>query len=255
MNYLLDISYRGTAYSGWQVQKNGLAVQQVIDDALSTLLKQPIFTLGSGRTDAGVHARQQIAQFRCEMEIEPSVLLHRINAFLPHDISVNGIYEGPEKSNVRFDALSRSYRYFILSEKSPFEQGMVWLKRGYKPDLELLNALSSPLIGKHDFMTFSKTRKGDKHFDCEVFEAKWRFEAEKLVFEIRANRFLRGMVRAIVSTLVKLEQQKAGPEELERLLRSKNRSFAATLAPPEGLFLWQVSYPEGYIRPLPLGGK
>lgn len=255
MIYLLDLAYQGTAYSGWQTQNNGLAVQQVLNEVLSTLLREPIVTLGSGRTDAGVHARQQIAQFSTDQLIDPEKMINRINGLLPDDIAVQGIYLGKEGSHVRFDALSRTYRYFISLQKDPFRKDLCWRRYGHIPNLDRLNSLSKPLIGRKDFSTFSKVRKGDTHFECEVYKAFWVQNDQGLVFEIKANRFLRGMVRLILGTMMQLEFQKAEAEEMLRLLESKNRRFAATLAPATGLFLWQVAYPEGYFKPIKIGGQ
>lgn len=256
MVYLLELGYKGTAYSGWQVQKNGIAVQQVLDEALTTLFRTPIHTLGSSRTDAGVHARHQVAQFETEVASLPDSFLKSLNAILPDDIAVHAIYTGKEGINVRFDALARQYEYRILFSKNPFEKEYAWLLPLSHPRIELLNGYAAYLRGTHDFEAFSKHRKGQLHHRCTVLDAHWDETPTGLRFHIKANRFVRGMVRALVGTMVKLHHSAEDPSEMLRILQSKNRSFAASLAPSQGLFLDKVYYPDTYFtNPLYFGRK
>ncbi len=255
MQIILDVCYDGKGYAGWQVQKNGLSIQQVLNEALTTILRVPIETLGSGRTDAGVHANQQIVQFEYTGNaFDPDRFLASMNSVLPPAIALNAVYQGPEHAHVRFDALSRTYVYRIVNRKNPFENGRAWILHRYNPDLEKLNALSKVLVGTHDFTTFSKMRSDLKNHVCQVMNAHWFFENDALCFRIQANRFLRGMVRALTGSLVHIERNNAPVDQLFIGLESRDRSMAASLAPPEGLYLEKVAYPEDYLKPLNFGG-
>jgi tRNA pseudouridine38-40 synthase len=254
--YLLELAYKGTSYSGWQIQKNGLAVQQCLDEALSTLLKVPVYTLGSSRTDAGVHARHQVVQFAVEQSYLPQTFLKSLNAILPADIAVYAVHAGADGMNVRFDATARRYEYRINFRKNPFERDYAWLLPSFQADVELLNGYASVVFGCHDFEAFSKYRKDLKHHQCTVTESNWVATNHGLQYFITANRFVRGMVRCLVGTMIKLHQNHEQVSEMGNILESKKRSFAASLAPPQGLFLDKVYYPDTYFtHPYHFGRK
>lgn len=244
MKYFLEIAYHGANYHGWQIQPNALTVQGVLEDCLSKLLGYPIETLASGRTDTGVHCEQQFVQFATETPLEnPLHFLHRINAFLPDDILIRNIRPVRDKANARFDAIARSYRYQMLLEKSPFHRDTAW--RLYKkPDINLLNEASASLLGKKDYEAFSKTGSDVKTHVCHIQQAYWEEKEMMLFFHITADRFLRGMVRILTGTLLEIGYGKMSLSELERLIAQKDRSRAKYQAPPHGLFLTRVVYPD-----------
>ncbi|MCS6833950.1 MAG: tRNA pseudouridine(38-40) synthase TruA [Flammeovirgaceae bacterium] len=244
MKYFLEIAYHGGNYHGWQIQPNALTVQGVLEDCLSKLLGYPIETLASGRTDTGVHCEQQFVQFVVPQPLQNQQhFLHRLNAFLPEDILIRSIRPVKEEANARFDAIWRSYRYQILLEKSPFHRDTAW--RLYKkPDIERLNEASTRLIGKRDYEAFSKTGSDVKTHVCHIQQAYWEERSGMLFFHITADRFLRGMVRILTGTLLEIGYHKMPISELERLIEEKDRSRAKHQAPPHGLFLARVVYPD-----------
>lgn len=246
MRYFLEISYKGTRYHGWQIQPNALTVQEVLNKALSTLLGEPVDTLGSGRTDTGVHASVQVVHFNTEREIKDSFLLS-INALLPKDVSVQWIRAVNDDAHARFDATQRSYIYKIALQKNPFDQELVWFYRG-QPDVELMNRAAALLLKHTDFECFSKVHTEVNNFNCTITKAYWEQNGSSLHFHITANRFLRGMVRAIVGTLIEVGKGKCSIEDFEKILLSKDRNKAGMAAPPEGLYLCEVSYPETIFK-------
>jgi tRNA pseudouridine38-40 synthase len=243
MRYFLDISYKGTHYSGWQVQGNAITVQGEINKALSVLLKSDMETMGSGRTDAGVHAHQQIAHFDTEPIKQPDKLVYKLNALLPKDIAINQLIPVREDAHARFDADSRSYQYFIHTRKDPFSENASYL---FTADLDLnsINEAVELLKSWKDFEAFSKVHTEVNHFNCDIFEAHWEPSASGYVFYIRANRFLRGMVRTIVGTLLDVGTHKTSVQSLEEILKSKNREEAGRSVSADGLYLHAVTYPK-----------
>jgi len=243
MRYFIQLSYDGTNYSGWQTQPNSIAVQQVLTDGLRTLLGAETECVGSGRTDAGVHARMQVAHVDMELNYTPEEFVYRLNALLPHDIAVQSLRPVVQEAHARFDAESRSYEYFIHQKKDPFK-----INRSYffRPslDVDAMNEAAEVMTSWTDFQCFSKVKTDVKHFDCNIFDAKWRSENDSLVFYVSANRFLRGMVRATVGTLLEVGQQRLSLSGFKEILQSRDRKAAARNVPAEGLFLTNVSYPE-----------
>ncbi len=239
----MDISYLGTNYHGWQVQPNGITVQEEIEKALSTLLKTDISVTGSGRTDAGVHATQQIAHFNTQDEIDIDKLVYKLNSFLGEGISINGIRLVSEEANARFSATARKYHYHIHQSKNPFKIGLSYY---FRPELDvgLISEACEIIKGWQNFECFSKVHTEVNHFNCEIFHALWRQEGSDHIFEITANRFLRGMVRAIVGTLIDVGLKKTSLGDLRKILGSNNRSEAGRAVPPEGLYLEEVVYPS-----------
>ncbi|MEO1253931.1 MAG: tRNA pseudouridine(38-40) synthase TruA, partial [Bacteroidota bacterium] len=201
MRYFMDISYLGTNYHGWQIQPNGITVQEEIEKALSTILKQKLSIIGSGRTDAGVHASQQVAHFDFSDEIDTLELTRKLNSFLGNDIAIKSIRKVDENVHARFSAISRTYHYYINSEKNPFNQGQSYF---FKPALKTaeIHKACKILMDWENFECFSKVHTEVNHFRCDIQVAKWYRIGAKNFFVITADRFLRGMVRAIVGTLL-----------------------------------------------------
>lgn len=242
-NYLLHIQYDGTNYAGWQIQSNAMTVQQKIIDAIEILLKEKVNLIGSGRTDTGVHAFGQTANFRTEKNIDLYKFQHSLNGILPSDISIKKIEKVHETFHARFDAKSRCYIYLFTHIKSPFLERYSYL---YPPimklDIDNLNNLSKVFLGEHDFTSFSKVNSEVKNKICFVNEIRWRRSKEFTLFYISANRFLYGMVRALVGTLLYAVEKKYDESFLLDIMEKKNRSFAKESVPAKGLFLYKVRY-------------
>jgi len=244
--YFLELAYNGTHYHGWQIQANAHTVQAELNRALEVLLRHSVDTLGSGRTDTGVHATQQFVHLDTAAHL-PGSFLHSLNALLPTDISANGLFAVAQHAHARFDAVSRSYEYRICHEKNPFLQKMCYRYRT-RPDIARMNEAARLLLHYTDFECFSKVKTDVSNFRCTITEAFWRYEGAMLVFHITANRFLRGMVRAIVGTLLEVGEGKMTPETFENVILSKDRQQAGCAVPPEGLFLTRVAYPFELTR-------
>ncbi|WP_017731309.1 tRNA pseudouridine(38-40) synthase TruA [Nafulsella turpanensis] len=243
MRYFLDVAYNGTHYHGWQVQQNANTVQAELEGALSKLLRTPIAVVGSGRTDTGVHAEQQLVHLDWDAELDVEQLHFRLNKLLPSDIAVKRIFPVHPKAHARFSALFRSYEYRISRQKNPFLQKLTYVN-GRPLDVEAMNKAAEFLLQWEDFECFSKVHTEVKHFRCNIQEARWIEEGDMLVFYIRANRFLRNMVRAIVGTLLEVGQHRMSREEFRQVLESRDRSRAGRSAPAQGLFLTKVTYPD-----------
>ncbi len=243
MRYFIECSYRGTRYSGWQIQENANTVQAEIEKGLSILLNKTISIMGSSRTDAGVHAIQQVAHFDVENEIlNPENLGYRLNKILPYDISIRRIYPVKDDYHCRFEAISRRYEYHISPLKNPFQKDLYY-EFNHDLNIELMNEGCQVLFQHIDFECFSKIKTDVNTFNCTIMEASWeKRENEILVFQIKANRFLRGMVRAIVGTLLEVGSGKLSVDDFEQIILSKNRKNAGRAVPAEGLFLMEVNY-------------
>lgn len=241
--YFLDISYKGTRYHGWQIQGNAFTVQEALEAGLSTYFRTPVSVMGSGRTDTGVHASMQVCHFDADQEIDRAKFLRGINGILPDDISVNSIREVKADAHARFSAKSRSYVYRLLLQKSPFIEDYVW-RHYFNPDMDRMNVAAKILLEHNDFECFSKVHTAVKHFRCEIKSAHWEKKDGELQFHITANRFLRGMVRAIVGTLVSIGLGQMEPEEMHQIIDSRNRKKAGKSAPASGLFLSRIEYSE-----------
>jgi tRNA pseudouridine38-40 synthase len=243
LRYFFEISYKGTNYHGWQIQANALSIQQVIQEKLSLIAGENVEITGSGRTDTGVHARQQFfhADFNKELNCEDT--RYHTNAVLPNDIVIHSIRKVQENAHTRFDAVSRAYSYEIIPTKNPFSIGQAYIYHKIL-DIEKLNAAAKVLIGKHDFESFSKVKTQVNNFNCEVFKAFWQRQGPLTCFKIEANRFLRGMVRAIVGTLLLVNENKLAVGDVSKILAGKDRSSAGRSVPPEGLYLQEIKYPE-----------
>jgi tRNA pseudouridine38-40 synthase len=251
--YFIELAYDGTKYHGWQVQPNAVTVQELLDKALSTLLRQPVETTGCGRTDTGVHAKEFFVHLDVtntgggENAIKNfSRQVRGLNALLPYDIGVENIILVHPEAHARFDATLRSYEYHIHFEKNPFLHGYSWLLRD-KPNLELMNQAAAIVMEYTDFSCFSKSNTQVKTNNCKIVNAVWQQTANGIVFKISADRFLRNMVRAIVGTLLKVGKGELQPEEMRNIIESKNRSNAGMSVPACGLYLTEVKYPYPLI--------
>ncbi|WP_298426400.1 tRNA pseudouridine(38-40) synthase TruA [uncultured Kordia sp.] len=242
MRYFIELSYNGEKYHGWQNQPNAISVQEVLEKSLSTLVRKEISILGAGRTDAGVHAKQMFAHFDIERAIDTTELRFKLNSFLPKDIAIQHIYAVKDDAHARFDATGRTYEYLIVTEKSPFHNQSAHLV--YKElNIDLMNEAAKELFNYEDFKCFSKTHTDVKTYICKIEKAFWETRNELLVFTIRADRFLRNMVRAIVGTLLEVGLGKLSIEEFKQIIESRNRNKAGTSVPGKALYLTAVTYP------------
>lgn len=257
--YFIELAYDGTGYHGWQVQKNAVSVQQMLNKALSTVLRSDVETTGCGRTDIGVHAREFFAHFDLQSIADRSLPVvnssksmdyglwsmdktRSINAVLPRDIAVKRIIPVHPDAHARFDAALRSYEYHVHFEKDPFKINHSWELRD-KPDIALMNTAAKIIMEYTDFSCFSKSNTQTFTNNCKISRAEWVYEDKCLVFRISADRFLRNMVRAIVGTLMLVGRKEIAPDDVRKIVESKNRSNAGTSVPACGLYLTEVQYP------------
>lgn len=240
-NYKIIVSYDGTEYAGWQIQKNAVTVQQKISDVLKTLLKEDINLIGSGRTDSGVHAIGQTANFLTNHNIDEYRFLHSLNSMLPFDIAIKKIDLVDESFNARFDAVRRSYLYFMVKGKNPF-----WTKYAFRSgrdyDIDYLNRLSKSFLGEKNYTSFCRTRTETENKICTIYDASWRRKKNFIIFIIEGNRFLHGMVRAIIGTLLNAEKNNHSCEDINNIFATLNRENAGESVPAHGLFLYKVRY-------------
>ncbi len=245
MRYFIELSYNGGAYCGWQRQPSMPTVQQTLEQALSTLLQDEILVTGAGRTDTGVNASYYVAHFDTRREISnPSQIVYKVNFMLPGDIAVGSIREVSEEAHARYGAREREYRYYIEPRKNPFTRHSTW--QYYVPlDIEKMNKAADFLLHWEDFTSFAKLNSNNKTNICHVMKAQWeRNDDGVLCFTIRADRFLRNMVRSIVGTLVDVGRGRYSVEEFREIVRSLDLSKSSAGAPAQGLFLSDVLYPE-----------
>lgn len=240
-NYKLTIQYDGTGYAGWQIQKNSSTVQQIITDNLEILTREKINLIGSGRTDSGVHALGQVANFRTENQIDIYRFRHSLNSMLPFDIAVTDMEEVETDFHSRFDARKRSYFYLISMTKSPFFKNYSYFYH-QKINIDKLNRLSKVLIGEKNFSSFSRKTPEQENKDCTVYNAHWRQKGDLILFYIQANRFLHGMVRAITGTLLRAQELDQTGNFIEQIIASCKREQAFESVPAKGLFLYKVEY-------------
>ncbi len=242
--FFLEIAYDGTAYHGWQIQHNAVSVQQKLNDALHKILRYPIETIGAGRTDTGVHARQLFIHLDIPIGKiqDESRFLHALNSLLPPDIAAHRIFPVDKEAHARFDATERAYEYHIHFRKNPFLRHKSWQLREL-PDLAIMNNAAMFLIGTQDFGCFSKSHTQVYTNICTVTQAYWQKTDDGLVFHITANRFLRNMVRAIVGTLLDIGLKTKAPESMLDIIGSKDRAKAGISVPAHGLYLTKVVYP------------
>ncbi len=246
MRYFVFFAYNGAGYHGWQSQPNALTVQQEMEQAFETLLQEPIALTAAGRTDAGVHASFMVAHFDTSNSL-PENLCFLLNQYLSNAISINRIQNVSDSAHARFDALSRTYQYTISSVKNPFRYPYQYYIKG-SLDLAQMNASAALLLEYEDFECFSKVNTDVKTFMCQIEKAHWESLENQYIFTIKANRFLRNMVRAIVGTLIEIGQGKRTLDSLYKTLRSKDRSQAGYSVPAHALFLTDIEYPKTLFK-------
>lgn len=246
MRFFIAFSYFGTSYHGWQNQPNAITVQEVLEQALSKLLRETVAVVGAGRTDAGVHARQMFAHFDTGATFDTKELVFRLNSLLPEDIAIQQVFEVTAEAHARFDAEARTYEYWLIQNKNPFYIDRAhYIKQSL--DLKKMNDAAQLLLEHTDFECFSKSNTDVHTYFCDVTEAVWKKENDILVFTITANRFLRNMVRAIVGTLQDVGTGKTTIGEVHSILESKDRSRAGVSVPAKGLYLTKIVYPKTII--------
>ncbi len=244
MRYFMQLSYCGANYHGWQVQPHDVSVQQVVEHALATLLRTPTPITGAGRTDTGVNARMMIAHFDTTTPITDTAgTIRQLNGILPADIAVQSVRPVADDSHARFDATSRTYKYFVHTVKSPFLNRSSW-RTVHALDYDLMNESAATLMKHRDFTSFSKLHTDVKTNNCIVSFARWeRLNEEQWVFTITADRFLRNMVRAVVGTLIEVGRHRMTVNEFENIIDARDRCLAGTSMPAHALYLWDITYP------------
>lgn len=244
--YFIKLAYNGKAYHGWQLQENALTVQQVLEEGMALIFGTRLALTGAGRTDTGVHATKFYAHFDLSVrlpddELEKKVL--KLNTYLPGDIFVFEIRPVHPHAHARFDAISRTYEYIITTRKDPFRQDAAWYFYG-ELDVTRMNEAAKLLNDYTDFTSFSKLHTQVKTNNCRIMEAKWEEDGSLLVFRIKADRFLRNMVRAIVGTLIDIGRGRIDIDEFKRIIEARNRSEAGLSVPAHGLYLINIEYPD-----------
>lgn len=246
--YFLYVAYNGENYCGWQIQPNGLSVQEVIEKALTTFLREPISVVGAGRTDAGVHARMMAAHFDCQIaDLDLKLLASKLNSILPKDIAIHKVVEVRADAHARFDATSRIYKYYITTAKDPFLHRLKYRVMGAL-DIEAMNTCADVLFEYKDFTSFSKLHTDVKTNDCQIAYARWERDGDDYVFTIQADRFLRNMVRAIVGTLLEAGRGRLDADGMRRIIETKDRGVAGASVPGHALFLEDVQYPDNIFE-------
>ncbi len=240
-NIKLTIEYDGTGFAGWQFQPEQRTVQGLLEEKLSTMLDEKISVLGSGRTDAGVHAAGQVANFKTERELPLRAFEDGLNSLLSNDVAIIKAEEAAENFHARFDAKARRYRYQIIFRRSPLRERFAW-RMLHTADPEILKALAEQLIGKHDFTSFSSTQAEVNNFICQIDKAEWTLADDRWNFEVKANRFLHNMVRILVGTMIDMARGQMDPKDLAKILEAKDRTLAGRTAPACGLCLMEVYY-------------
>ncbi len=247
--YFLELSYKGTAYSGFQAQHNANTIQAEVEKAVEILRKEKIVMTGSSRTDAGVHARQNFFHFDTMIAVDQwkgmetaKNFIYKMNAVLPEDIVVKGLKQVPDTAHCRFDARSREYNYYIYRQKDPFLKDRAFYFP-YRLDIEKLQEAASIIKEYSDFTSFSKRNTQVKTFVCSIIESQWSAEGNCLVYKVKANRFLRGMVRALTATMLKIGRGKLSLEEFRDIIMARDCTLASFAVPAQGLVLLSVEYP------------
>ena len=242
--YFLYFSYKGTAYHGWQFQPNGISVQEVLTKALCTILRSEIELTGAGRTDTGVHARLMVAHFDLENSLPSEFdFTAKLNSYLPKDIAILKIAEVQPDAHARFDAISRKYEYHVVLQKSVFKNELT-ARISDKLNFEAMNLAAASLKEYRDFTSFSKLHTDVKTNNCTITQAEWTLKEEEWVFTIRADRFLRNMVRAIVGTLFEVGRGKMTVDEFRSVIEVRDRCKAGVSVPAQGLYLVDIQYPD-----------
>lgn len=243
--YFIEVSYKGTAYSGFQVQENAITVQEEVEKALATYFRERIVLTGSSRTDTGVHALQNYFHFDFNDGIDESIM-YNINALLPSDIAVKRIMRVHDDAHCRFDAVARQYAYKIYQKKNPFMSDRAYYYP-YSLNMELMNEAAAVLKEYKEFEAFSKRNTQVKTFVCRILESEWDDEGDTKIYRVKANRFLRGMVRGMVGTMLQVGREKISVERFREIIEKKEQSGVDFSVPGYGLCLERVEYGEGYF--------
>jgi tRNA pseudouridine38-40 synthase len=246
LRYFLHLAYNGRNYFGWQIQKNANTVQAEVNKAVSAIFKEEINVVGCGRTDTGVHARDFYAHFDLSKKLKQHEIkksIKSLNGYLPDDIVIFDIIPVLKEANARFNAISRTYKYNIVSQKDPFNDQFAYVCF-YDLDMDKMNKAATILFEYDDFTSFSKVNTQVKTNFCKIMEAHWERSGDMLTFTIIADRFLRNMVRAIVGTLIDVGRNKLSVSDFRKVIEQKERSAAGFSVPAHGLFLHKVAYPE-----------
>ena len=246
MRFFIDISYDGSNYHGWQVQPNADTVQQHINTALSTILNIKIEVIGAGRTDTGVHAKQLIAHFDTDISFDIEKTILKMNGFLNSDIAINNIFLVKNDSHARFSALSRTYEYRISTLKDPFNSHSLLLYRDL--NIKNMNLACNYITGTADYSSFAKLHSDSFTNNCNIYSAKWHLSNDQIIFTIKADRFLRNMVRAIVGTMIEIGDGKKYPEDIKTIISAKDRSLAGYSVPANGLSLLNIEYSKEILN-------
>jgi len=242
--YFLEVSYKGTRFSGFQVQQNANSIQAELQKAFE-IIKKPVVMTGSSRTDSGVHAIQNYLHFDLEEDINDRTV-YKLNSILPADIMIRSITPMKAGAHCRYDAISREYKYYIYRKKNPFLNDRAYYFP-YKIDLEAMEEAAG-IIKKHiDFTSFSRRKTQVKNFQCEITGSHWQWKNDILVYNVKGNRFLRGMVRALTATMLKVGRNKLSVSEFEHIIEARNCKEASFGVPPHGLFLIAVNYADDYF--------
>jgi tRNA pseudouridine38-40 synthase len=240
--YFIELSYDGALFGGFQIQQNVGTVQGAIENAMETLFRAPIPLTGASRTDAGVHAYQNFLHFDTELELLPKHI-YNLNAILPNSVVVKGIYQVPNEAHSRFDAIKRGYIYKLHQSKDPFSEGRSW----YYPfplDLSLMQTAADALLNYTDFESFSKKNTQVNSFECVITKANWTISGTNIQFEIHSNRFLRGMIRGLVGTMVQVGRGQISMVAWHVIVASKDEQRVDFSTPACGLYLSQIIYPD-----------
>lgn len=243
MRYFMRLAYNGASFHGWQIQPHDVSVQETLEKALSTVLRDQISVTGAGRTDTGVNASTMIAHFDVANGIaDPKRLVRQVNAIVGHDIAVYTIFPVHDDAHARFDATSRTYKYYLHTQKNPFLERFSW-NCHYQLDFQLMNEAAERMLAFTDFTSFSKLHTDVKTNNCKVTYARWEQEGAQWVFTVTADRFLRNMVRAIVGTLVEVGRHRITVDEFCQIIERKDRCSAGQSMPGHALFLHGITYP------------
>lgn len=246
--YFIELAYKGTNFHGWQIQPNALSVQASLEKALSVITREPISVTGAGRTDTGVHASYFVAHFDSELkELEQPDFTYKLNSFLSKDIVIFSISKVGSETHARFDAISRTYQYQLNQKKDPFALETSW-QFHIQPNLQLMNEACRILFEYTDFTSFSKLHTDVKTNNCTIYLAEWTQSGSTIVFTVKADRFLRNMVRALVGTLLEVGLGKVDLSGFRQIIEQKDRAAAGLSVPAHGLFLTDIEYPETLFK-------
>jgi tRNA pseudouridine38-40 synthase len=239
--YFIEVAYKGTHYSGFQVQQNAITIQSVVEDAFQIFYRQPLQLTCSSRTDAGVHALQNFYHVDTDLPLDKKV--YNLNALLPNDVVIKNIAQVKSDVHARFSGEAREYKYFIAQDKNPFLEETAW-RYAFPLDIEILNACAAVLFEYKDFTSFSKKHTQVNNFNCDIMLSQWIYENDCLVYNVKANRFLRGMVRGLVGTMLLAGRGTISVTDFRNIIEAKDCTKANFSTPAHGLFLVKVTYPS-----------